>query len=395
MKVLFIVQGEGRGHMTQALSLEQILEKNGHYVSNMVIGTSKCREIPTFFKDRTRAELHLVKSPNFYFDKNHKSINLWKTFFKNVIQIPLFLREIEHIRKIVKHEKPEVIVNFYDVLGGFYFLLANPNSKRLSLGHQYLADHSTFSFPSGSFFQKNIYRLNNFLTWMNCHKKLALSFDKLSQEKEDTSIVPPLLRKEIKLLQPINESFILTYVVNKGYGEEILTWHEQNPKIKLLCFWDNYDYPDGWSPRQNIIFKHLNDEAFLEAMSSCTGYVSTAGFESICEAMYLNKPVMMVPVKGQFEQVCNALDGKRVGAGISATSFDLGPFLSYITTLKEGNNDFRPWVDSAEMTFIKEIEAFVPKQYNRNHTLLIGLKRKISNILAPHQHHQSAELDPS
>lgn len=104
MKVLFIVQGEGRGHMTQALSLEQILEKNGHYVSNMVIGTSKRREIPTFFKDRTRAELHLLKSPNFYFDKNHKSINLWKTLFRNVIQIPLFLREIERIRKIVKNE---------------------------------------------------------------------------------------------------------------------------------------------------------------------------------------------------------------------------------------------------------------------------------------------------
>lgn len=230
---------------------------------------------------------------------------------------------------------------------------------------------------------------------MNCHKKLALSFDKLSQEKEDTTIVPPLLRKEIKLLQPINESFILTYVVNKGYGEEILTWHEHNPRIKLLCFWDNYDYPDGWSPRQNIIFKHLNDEAFLEAMANCAGYISTAGFESICEAMYLNKPVMMVPVKGQFEQVCNALDGKRVGAGISATSFDLGPFLSYITTLKEGNNDFRPWADSAEMIFIKEIEAFIPKQYNRNHSLLKGLQRKISNILTPHQHHQSAELDPS
>ena len=30
MKVLFIVQGEGRGHLTQAFSMEEILRRNGH-----------------------------------------------------------------------------------------------------------------------------------------------------------------------------------------------------------------------------------------------------------------------------------------------------------------------------------------------------------------------------
>lgn len=29
MKYLFIVQGEGRGHLTQALTLEEILRRNG------------------------------------------------------------------------------------------------------------------------------------------------------------------------------------------------------------------------------------------------------------------------------------------------------------------------------------------------------------------------------
>ena len=30
MKFLFIVQGEGRGHLTQAITLEEILRRNGH-----------------------------------------------------------------------------------------------------------------------------------------------------------------------------------------------------------------------------------------------------------------------------------------------------------------------------------------------------------------------------
>ena len=32
MKFLFIVQGEGRGHLTQAITLENILLRNGHEV---------------------------------------------------------------------------------------------------------------------------------------------------------------------------------------------------------------------------------------------------------------------------------------------------------------------------------------------------------------------------
>ena len=32
MKILFIVQGEGRGHLTQAISMEKLLRSNGHEV---------------------------------------------------------------------------------------------------------------------------------------------------------------------------------------------------------------------------------------------------------------------------------------------------------------------------------------------------------------------------
>ena len=38
MKVLFIVQGEGRGHLTQAITLEEILRRNGHEVVEVLGG---------------------------------------------------------------------------------------------------------------------------------------------------------------------------------------------------------------------------------------------------------------------------------------------------------------------------------------------------------------------
>ena len=49
MKYLFIVQGEGRGHLTQAISLSQMLRRHGHEVVEVLVGKSSNREIPAFF----------------------------------------------------------------------------------------------------------------------------------------------------------------------------------------------------------------------------------------------------------------------------------------------------------------------------------------------------------
>lgn len=44
MKFLFIVQGEGRGHFTQAITLEDMLLRNGHQVVEVLVG--KVRHVP-------------------------------------------------------------------------------------------------------------------------------------------------------------------------------------------------------------------------------------------------------------------------------------------------------------------------------------------------------------
>ena len=48
MKFLFIVQGEGRGHLTQAITLEEMLLRNGHEVVEVLVGESSSRILPGF-----------------------------------------------------------------------------------------------------------------------------------------------------------------------------------------------------------------------------------------------------------------------------------------------------------------------------------------------------------
>ena len=65
MKFLFIVQGEGRGHLTQALALEEILRKGGHEVVETLVGKSNSRQLPGFFNRNMKAPIRRFDSPNF------------------------------------------------------------------------------------------------------------------------------------------------------------------------------------------------------------------------------------------------------------------------------------------------------------------------------------------
>ena len=52
MKVIFVIQGEGRGYLTQALALGQMLRHEGHEVVKVLVGKSKNRVIPAFFQNQ-------------------------------------------------------------------------------------------------------------------------------------------------------------------------------------------------------------------------------------------------------------------------------------------------------------------------------------------------------
>ena len=43
MRFLFVVQGEGRGHLTQALAMERLLTQAGHEVVEILVGKSNSR----------------------------------------------------------------------------------------------------------------------------------------------------------------------------------------------------------------------------------------------------------------------------------------------------------------------------------------------------------------
>lgn len=354
MTFLFIVQGEGRGHITQAISLSKILRKNGHILGHVVVGKSKRRELPTFFTNQVGCEVTLLESPNFVTDKKGKSVNLFKTIFVNLLKLRTFIRSSKKLDVLIQQHQPDVVVNFYDFLGGFYFLIKKRKVKHIAIAHQFFISHPTFEYPKSRWIDRISMQVGNKLAGFRASKKLVLAFKQYPSAKESI-VVPPLLREEIKNQPTSQREHFLVYMVNHGYADQVQAFHEQHPEIPIHCFWDKKGVPDEYSPTNNLTFHQLNDKKFIEYMASCKGYLTTAGFESVCEAMYMGKPILMVPVKGHFEQKCNAADATQAGAGISSEFFDLDLLLDYIPEYKNVQQAFQAWCAKTEELFIKNL----------------------------------------
>ena len=357
---MFIVQGEGRGHLTQAISLAEMLRRHGHEIVATLVGKSFSRELPAFFTRKMNTPLFVYDAPSFVFKKDKKHIDVVKTAIHNITirKLKKFSESIDLIHKQITVYKPDVVVNFYEALPGFMQLRFRHDVPFVNIGHQYLLRHPDYLQGKSDPQHLMLLRLYTILTSIGATKILALSFYPMkSYLHERITVVPPLLRKEVLELTPSEGDYILGYMLNQGYENEVHAWHKKHPDIKLHFFWDKKDAPETLQVDDTFTLHKINDELFLEYMAGCKGYITTAGFESICEALYLDKPVMMIPA--HIEQEVNATDALSIHGGITGNKFDLSKLIAYTATERKFKKDnFREWIRSAEAIFIEQLTAF-------------------------------------
>ena len=85
--------------------------------------------------------------------------------------------------------------------------------------------------------------------------------------------------------------------------------------------------------------------------------MGSAGFESICEAFYLGKPVLAIPTAGHYEQTLNGWDAERAGAARAGSYDDLDSFWGQPPVPSQGAvADFRSWVAQAPEMIVRLVE---------------------------------------
>jgi uncharacterized protein (TIGR00661 family) len=123
------------------------------------------------------------------------------------------------------------------------------------------------------------------------------------------SVSTPIIRKEIRELQTKERDEYLVY----------LPFYGDNQIIEALTGltttrWTVFS-KHAKEPRmvQNITIHPLQHDLFLRTLANCTGVISAAGFGLTSEVLFLGKKLLVIPMKGQYEQRCNAFALAQMG----------------------------------------------------------------------------------
>jgi len=296
-----------------------------------------------------------------------RKLDVARTVFTGLRHLRAYASSLQRISETVDEFKPDVVVNFYEPLLGLVKWRSKTFPPVVGIAHQYMFFHDRYPFDVGSALQRRGMTTFTRLTAAGADRLLALSLYPADDLPEHhLRVVPPLLRPELFKKRPTtpDHPLLLVYLWRPQLYSEILAWSESGAAsmdgLHVHCFMDHPRKVEKERVNDRLTVHHLNDRLFLDMMAASSGVASTSGFETTCEAMYLGKPLLMVPT--HIEQQCNARDAGVIGAGLPADSFDLTRILQFE---QADMSEFRRWVDHAPDVFVSELEktsAMTPRR---------------------------------
>ncbi|MGH7970629.1 MAG: glycosyltransferase family protein [Limisphaerales bacterium] len=196
MRILLTVQGDGRGHMTQAIASSQALERHGHEVVGVTIGTNSSRSIPDFFWQAFSDRLTPLASPGFSF-RGGRAVATVGTLRQLVMGSGMYWQSIRTLGTLIEKLQPDLILNFLEPLVGIFNLLRPHRVAVISVGHHFMVDHPAFVQSRKFIVQQWAMRRYVRLSGAGS-TKLALSFYPAeSLPAQRLFVCPPLLRQEL------------------------------------------------------------------------------------------------------------------------------------------------------------------------------------------------------
>jgi uncharacterized protein (TIGR00661 family) len=276
MKILYSIQATGNGHISRAMELLPHLQPYGT-IDIFLSGANSSLSLDAPVKYRSNG-LSL-----FYTCTG--GLDYWK-----------ILKRCQPLK--LKKEIEELPVEKYDlVINDFEYVTAASCAKKkipsVQFGHQASFQSARTPRPSsksqiGEWILKNYARAT---------RHVGLHF-----EKYDEFIFHPVIKKDIRDAEPTDKNFITVYLPSYCEPQLEKLFHPLK-EFNFQIFSRETSQP---KKIKNIQFLPVDRNLFNQSLIHCTGVITGGGFETPAEAIHLGKKIISVPIRGQYEQLCNA-----------------------------------------------------------------------------------------
>jgi uncharacterized protein (TIGR00661 family) len=311
VKILYGVVGEGMGHATRSrVVLEHLSQR--HEVHIVVSG---------------RASEYLAKRfPNvhpiwgFTIDYQGNAVNNLRTLVRNLKgAVAGWPANVRTYFELLEQFAPDVVVSDFESFS--YLFGRNHFLPVISIDNMQIINRCRHD-PALIAGHEDSFELTRALVKSKlpgCAHYFITTFFKPEVRKARTTLVPSILRPEI--LEAKSEP-----------GEHLLVYQTMTTNQALLDGLRRSGLPcriygvrrdlkedlqDG-----NLCFRPFSEQGFIDDLRTSRAVVAGGGYTLMSESVALHKPMLSVPVAGQFEQVLNAKYLEQLGFGLYAKDLE-------------------------------------------------------------------------
>ncbi|MFN8286759.1 MAG: glycosyltransferase family protein [Chitinophagales bacterium] len=292
MKILFGIQATGNGHISRSTEIYKLLKQHPEITQLDVLISGGKAQMSLPFEVN-----YEYKGLSFYYGKKGK-ISVLKSIGKAG-----FLSILIALWK-VPFKKYDLIISDFEPITLWGAKIAGV--KRVGIGNMYSMTSKKFPKTKGA-------GLTKFIAKMMCptKNKIGMHFRKF-----DDFIYYPVIREDIREAIPFTRNFTLVYL-NSYTDQELVKCFTQFPlRHHKFVIYSKVEKEE--KQIENCIIRPLNNETFTQDITSCSGVITAAGFQTISEALYLGKKLFVIPIKKQSEQLSNAKVLAEMGVDTSA-----------------------------------------------------------------------------
>jgi uncharacterized protein (TIGR00661 family) len=172
----------------------------------------------------------------------------------------------------------------------------------------------------------------------------------LKKEFRDTTWVGTLIRPEMLPIRPTHGRHLVAYMRRHASAETLSALAASGREVRVY----------GLGARASegpLRFMAIDERRFIDDMAGCDAVVSTAGNQLVGEALFLSKPLLVMPEAMNFEQSVNAHFLEKSGLGWAErgqlTTARLGAFLEAVPDLRGRIRPTTVWGNDAAVAALE------------------------------------------
>jgi uncharacterized protein (TIGR00661 family) len=332
MRILYGVAGEGMGHATRSRVFLEDLARD-HEILIVASGRAHDYLARHFSMDAESAHTRVRPILGFSLSYQDNTIRRWDTVVQNLSgAVAGWPRQLRSYFAVMKEFDADVVVSDFES-----FVLAYARRGRVPVvtvdnimmldrcrHDESIVDDEALDFDLA----RQIARVKA----PGAFHYVIPTFFYPKVRKPRTTLVPPVLRPEVLGARARDGDHLLVYQTATGNETLARALKETGLACRIYGLRRDIDTDvvDG-----DLVYRPFSETTFLDDLCGARGVVAGGGFSLLSECVYLHKPVLSIPVAGQFEQTLNARYLERLGYGLYAPHSDAAAITRFLTRLPD------------------------------------------------------------